>query len=180
LVLEPRYNQDHYKRFSSSGLYSNIPIVILVLLVLNNVPVWVENVLHLAGGLFVLFLAWGAFKSAIRYSMNEASLVKSASQNFLKAVTVNLLNPNPYIQWSLVMGPFVIQGWRELPVNGAGLVIAFYFAMIATTILIIFIFSAIRRSGFKINRILIGVSGVALTCFGLYQLWLGISRLWFN
>ena len=37
------------------------------------------------------------------------------------------------------------------------------------------LFSALRSLGAKINRILIGVSGIALGCFGLYELWLGVK-----
>ena len=161
-------------------LLSDIPIVILVLLLLKGVPIWMENVLHFAGGFFVLFLAWGAFKSFRNYALNQTAILQSARQNFLKAVIVNLLNPNPYLSWSLVMGPLLLKGWREAHVNSIGLVIGFYCSMIFTTAGIILLFGAIRKSGLKVSRILIGISAIALACFGFYQLWLGASALWIN
>ncbi|MFC1871043.1 LysE family translocator [Chloroflexota bacterium] len=161
-------------------LVSDIPIVIVVLLILNSVPIWVENVLHFAGGFFVLFLAWGAFKSFKNYRLNQMALLHASRQNFVKAVTINLLNPNPYLAWGLVMGPLLLKGWRESPGNGIGLVAGFYCTMILTTVGIILLFSAVKRFGSKVSRILIGISVIALAGFGLYQLWLGTTALWFN
>ncbi len=158
-------------------LLSDIPIVLLVLLLLSNIPLWMENSLHFAGGLFVLYLAYGAFQSFRHYSFNHKALLQSRSQNFFKAVVVNLLNPNPYLSWSLVLGPLVLKGWREAPSNGIALVGGFYFMMIGVTAGIILLFAAISRIGPRVSRVLIGVSAVALAGFGLYQIWLGITAL---
>jgi threonine/homoserine/homoserine lactone efflux protein len=143
---------------AGAPLISDIPIVILVLLILNHVPLWVENVLHFAGGFFVLFLAWGAFKSFRNYSLQPTAPLKSARRNFLDAVLVNLLNPNPYLAWSLFMG--------------------FYSAVILTTAGIILLFATVRRFGPKVSRILLGISAAALAGFGCYQLYLGAAALW--
>jgi threonine/homoserine/homoserine lactone efflux protein len=161
-------------------LVSDIPIVILVLPLLSNLPVWVENLLHFAGGFFVLFLAYGAYKSFKNYTFDREALEESGRRNFFKAVFVNLLNPNPYLSWSLVMGPLLLKGWREAPENGIALIGSFYFTMILITAGIILVFAAVRKLGPKVNRILIGVSAVALAGFGFYQLWMGISALWFK
>jgi threonine/homoserine/homoserine lactone efflux protein len=158
-------------------LISDIPIVVLVLLILNNIPAWMENILHFGGGIFLLFLAFGAYRSYNKYSFDKSTLVKSARQNLLKAATVNLLNPNPYLAWSLVMGPLLIKGWHETPANGIALIAGFYSLMILSNAAVILIFSAVRRLGPKVNRILIGISIIALAGFGIYQLWLGITGL---
>jgi hypothetical protein len=42
---------------------------------------------------------------------------------------------------------------------------------------IIVLFAAMRRFGPRISRILLGISALALTGFGIYQLWLGISSI---
>jgi threonine/homoserine/homoserine lactone efflux protein len=136
-----------------------------------------ENILHLAGGLFLFYLAFGAYRSYKNYSYDQTTVLKSANQNFLKAVMVNLLNPNPFLEWSLIMGPLLLKGWREAPANGIALVSGFYGAIIICSSAIILMFSAIRRIGPGLSRILIAVSAVALAGFGIYQLWLGISGL---
>jgi threonine/homoserine/homoserine lactone efflux protein len=159
-------------------LIGDIPIVTLILLILNRVPAWVEIFLHFGGGLFLLFLALRAYKSYKYYAFNQTELSKSANQNLLKAVSVNLLNPNPYLSWSLVMGPLLLKGWQETPANGIALIAGFYSLMIICNAGIILTFSAVRQLGPKLNRILVGISIIALAGFGIYQLWLGAEILW--
>ncbi|MFC2009037.1 LysE family translocator [Chloroflexota bacterium] len=157
---------------------SDAPAITLALLLLTNMPARMENVLYLAGGLFVLFLAWGAYKAFRHYSLNPAALLQSGRQNFLKALGLNLLNPNPYMFWALVTGPLLLKGWREAPVNGIAMVSSFYTAMILTCAGIILLFAGVGRLFPKVNRILLGISVVALALFGFYQLWLGATSLW--
>jgi threonine/homoserine/homoserine lactone efflux protein len=161
-------------------LLSDIPIVLLVLLLLSRVPPWMQNFLYLAGGLFLLYLAYGAFRSFRQFKGYQTITAESGRQNLFKAAFVNLLNPNPYLEWSLVMGPLLLKGWRETPGNGVALVGGFYLAIIVICVGIILLFASIRRLGVKVSRALIGVSAIALAGFGLYQLWLGASGLWFS
>lgn len=159
-------------------LMSDAPAIALALLLLTSLPAWMENALHFAGGFFVLFLAYGAYRAYRNYTLDQTALLPSRRQNFFKAVGLNLLNPNPYLFWSLVSGPMLLRGWREAPVNGVAFGVSFYAAMVATCAAIILLFAGIGKLFPTVNRILIGVSVVALALFGLYQLWLGASALW--
>jgi hypothetical protein len=47
--------------------------------------------------------------------------------------------------------------------------------MTACLAAIILLFGTARHLGPKVNRALLGLSAIGLVCFGLYQLWLGIS-----
>jgi len=93
------------------------------------------------------------------------------------AALVNLLNPTPYLVWSLVLGPLLIKGWRETPANGVALLVGFYGTMILTLGAIIVLSAAARRLGDRVVRVLVGVSAVALALFGCYQLWAGVAAL---
>ena len=73
------------------------------------------------------------------------------------------------------MGPLLLKARNESPVNGIVLLISFYVTMVLSLFGTIMLFSALRNLGAKINRTLIGVSGIALGGFGLYELWLGIK-----
>jgi threonine/homoserine/homoserine lactone efflux protein len=158
-------------------LISDIPIVSLVLVILSNVPDLARDILHLAGGVFLLYLAWGAFRTFRYYNQNQPMQAQSRAQNLFKAVTINLLNPNPYLTWSLVMGPMLIDAWHENPVHGVSLVTGFYGTLVLTTAAIIIIFGVIRQLGPVVIRILVGVSAIALAGFGIYQIVLGIQNL---
>jgi threonine/homoserine/homoserine lactone efflux protein len=167
----------HALPLSCAYIVSDIPIVAIVLLVLSNVPDLMIDILRLAGGFFLLYLAWGAFRTFRKYSRENSMLTHSRVRNFFKAVTINLLNPNPYLTWTLVMGPMLLDAWQENPAHGSALVAGFYGALILTTAGILLVFGIIRNLGPAISRILIGVSAVALAGFGIYQIVMGILNL---
>ena len=95
----------------------------------------------------------------------------------LKAAFVNLLGPGPYLGWSLVMGPLLLEGWRKAPINGIVLVAGFYSTMVISLAVLIYIFASARKLGPKVTRITATISIVGLVCFAFYELWLGISYL---
>ena len=159
-------------------LLSDGPIILLVLLILTRLPLWLEQLLRFSGGFFVLYLAVGAAKAWRAHDEREALRVQSSRQSLVKATMVNLLNPNPYLSWTLVLGPLLLKGWRETPGNALTLLVSFYGTMIFIMVMLVALFSAARNLGPKVNRSLIGASAVALACFGLYQLWLGVTSYW--
>lgn len=156
-------------------LVSDGPIIALCLIVLSQVPRWFERFLYIAGGLFILYLAYGAYKSWKTFDEKIPEDDSTASQSIWKAALMNALSPGPYIFWTLVTGPILIRGWRENPTLGVGFMLGFYLTIIASLSAIIIIFGKAREIGPKVNRALLGVSAFALFFFGLYQLWLGIT-----
>lgn len=154
-------------------LISDGPIITLCLLVLSQVPGWFERFLHFAGGTFILYLAYGAYKAWRNFDLKLPSTDPGARGSAFKAALMNALSPGPYIYWSLVTGPILLRGWRETPVNGVGFLAGFYATIVLSLIAIILVFSLARELGPKVNRALLGVSALALSGFGLYQLWLG-------
>jgi threonine/homoserine/homoserine lactone efflux protein len=156
-------------------LISDGPIIALVLLVLSQVPQWMQRFLYVASGLFVLYLAINAFIGWRNLETASVVAPPSSQQSLVRAAVMNVLSPGPYIYWSLVTGPILLAGWRQAPANGIGFLAGFYLAMILTSAGIIVLFGAARHLGPKVNRAMLGMSVVALACFGFYQLWRGIS-----
>lgn len=157
-----------------AALVSDPPIVTLCLLVLSQVPIWFQRFLYIAGGLFILYLAYGTYKAWRNFDLSLSVPESDTKQSLLKAALMNALSPGPYIFWSLVTGPILIRGWRETPVNGIGFLAGFYVTMISSLAFIIIIFGIARELGPKVNRALLGISAIALFVFGLYQLYSGI------
>jgi threonine/homoserine/homoserine lactone efflux protein len=156
-------------------LISDGPIILFVLLVLSRVPGWLAPILQLAGGMFLLYLAAGAYRSWLNFQASQSGVDQTSQQTILKAALVNLLNPNPYLAWSLVMGPLLLKGWQETPANGIALLAGFYVVMISCQAGIVVLFAAARNLGPRVNRVMIGISVLALACFGIYELWQGIG-----
>lgn len=160
---------------SFAPVLSDGPIIAVILFILVQMPDWLAPVLQCAGGIFLLYLAFGAWKTWRLYDDQKQAAPPSGQQTLFKAVVINLLNPNPYLGWSLVMGPLLLKGWREAPLHGIALLLGFYGTIVLSSIGIVALFSSARSLGPRINRILIGISAAALAGFSFYLLWQGIS-----
>lgn len=154
-------------------LLTDGPIALLVLLLLSQVPPALVQGLRLVGGVFLLYLAFEAFKAYRRFDPGATPQPASAGGSLWRAAAVNVLGPGPYLGWSLVMGPLFLEGWAEGPASGLAVVAGFYAAMVVTLLAMILLFSAARSLGERVNRALVGISSLGLLGFGLYQLWLG-------
>ena len=157
-----------------SPLVSDGPILAVVLLVLSHMPVWLTRFLYIAGGCFIFYLAWGGFRAWRSFNTTSPVAAEPSQQSVFKAAVMNMLNPNPYIYWSLVTGPILLAGWRETPANGIGFLVGFYVTIVSTIGGIILLFGTTRQFGPRMNRALLGISALALAGFGLYQLWRGL------
>jgi len=153
---------------------SDGPILVLVLFLLSTMPDNFIVILRIGGGLFLLYLGFRAYKSWRDYDADDTISKESGKQTLFSAVLVNLLNPAPYLGWSLIMGPLLLEGWRIAPINGFALIIGFYLTMVITLAGTIFLFSFARKLGPKVSKILLGLSSIVLFVFGIYQLWLGL------
>jgi len=153
---------------------SDGPILVLVLFLLSTMPDNFIFILRIGGGLFLLYLGFRAYKSWRDYDADDTISKESGKQTLFSAVLVNLLNPAPYLGWSLIMGPLLLEGWRIAPINGFALIIGFYLTMVITLAGTIFLFSFARKLGPKVSKILLGLSSIVLFVFGIYQLWLGL------
>jgi threonine/homoserine/homoserine lactone efflux protein len=160
-------------------LLSDTPILALVLLVLTQLPTAFLFALKIAGGLFILYLAWGAYASFKRFDAESAAALEpeAGRQNVLQAAVMNLLNPNPYIFWATVGGPILIEGWRLAPILGGIFLIGFYIVLIGGLILLIIVFGTLGQMSPRVSRVLSIASAVLLLAFGGYQLASGIAGL---
>jgi len=156
-------------------LVSDGPIILLVLVILTRTPDYFLRGLQIAGGLFILYLAYGAFVQFRRQEQAQPLAPDAGRQGLMKAVVTNLLNPNPYIFWGVVAGPILIDAWRKSALYGLGFMAGFYGTMITGLGLLIIAFAAAGRISARLMRLLSGLSALALFGFGLYQLWVGLA-----
>lgn len=156
-------------------LISDTPIIVIALLVLTQAPAGLLRGLQVVGGLFILYLAWGAWRS-VRQAISTTSDSPAPQPGWiLRAALMNLLNPNPWIFWITVSGPIVIAAWRAEPLAAVAFMVAFYFLLIGGMAGFILLFGLAARLGPRISHGLSIVAAVALTGFGLYQLILGMN-----
>lgn len=156
-------------------LLSDGPIIILVVLILTQLPPWFLRSLRLAGGLFILYLAWKAYHTFRHGDFSApAESAPVAQQSVFEAAIMNALNPNPYIFWGLAAGPILLQAWRRSAALGMSFLLGFYGTLIGGFALLIVLFATARRLGPRVSRYLTALSALALALFGAYQLWQGL------
>lgn len=157
-------------------ILSDGPIIILVLFILAQIPETGLRLIRLAGGLFLLYLAWGAYRT-FRITSDETIEIKSdsGSTSLLKATLTNLLSPVPYIFWSTILGPLLLKGWQESPATAIVFLLAFYGTLVGGFALLILLFDQLGRFPPKVTRLLSLISAIILLIFGLNQLWQGLA-----
>ena len=158
---------------SLAPLLSDGPIALVALLVLGRLSPVTQAVLRTAGGVLLLYLAWRAFRHWRSDAAGSRKTGDRTPRTLLEATLVNVLNPNPYLGWALVLGPVVVAAWQESPGKGVAVVVAFYATMVAMLAALIFAFGSARVLGRKFQRILLLVSALILAGLGTYQLVMG-------
>lgn len=162
---------------SLSPLLSDIPIALVVLLALDRLPPVALRTLRGAGGVLLIFLAWSTIRRLRGASAASAESVDSPPRTLLQAALVNVLNPNPYLGWALVLGPAAEAAWRQRPSWAVALVASFYLTMVVTLALSIFLFGTARLLGPRFQRALVGISALTLAAIGIYQVAVSLPRI---
>ena len=164
-------------RITLAPLITDAPIIIAVLLILNQVPPVVLQILSIAGGLFVLYLAWGLLKQW-RRGLQATTTVEGAQpigwRGLWRASIVNWLNPNPYIFWTLVGGPTLIAALNQSIGYGVAFLVGMYGVFIASMLVIVAVFHYARHLGPRIVRGMLLISIGVLAMLGTVLLAQGL------
>ena len=157
-----------------SPLLSDAPIILTALFVLTRLPDAAARLLQTAGGLLLLYFAWRGYQDWRRGPAAESAEAGRGSRTLLEAIGVNLLNPNPWLGWSLVMGPALLTAWHVSPGNGLAFLVSFYGVLVGTTALIVLLFGSTRFLSPRLRHTLILISALLLGGLGIYRLVLAI------
>ncbi len=155
-------------------LITDLPIILLSLFLLNQLPENFLRIISLAGGVFVLYLAWRIWVRWRQGTDITEPDTSSSTGSLKRGAIANLLTPGPYLFWALVSGPILLSALRQSIAAGAAFLIGFYGIMILSLMGIVLIFHQARRLGPRVVHILLLVSLVVLIIFGMILLKQGI------
>jgi threonine/homoserine/homoserine lactone efflux protein len=158
-------------------LLSDGPIAVLAVVVLGRLPASLRSVLEAAGGLLLLYLAWGALREWRREAIAGAGEPISAPRTLLQAAAVNILNPNPYLAWSLILGPLLVSAWRERPSHALAFLVFFYGTMVVALAATIVLFGTTSLLGTRGRRRLVFVSALLLGGLGVHRLTVALAAV---
>lgn len=171
------------------------PIIILMVFLLGALPEYVLDLMSVLGGSFVLWLGWSTWKDnqAARKQLKRQESMSihdtgryvvyetvgiSMGMIYLRGMLVNALNPAPYLFWSTVSGPILLDGIRD---GGAAYAAAFlisYYSMFLSLVAVLMI--VVERIGSldeRMNRYLMPVTIVLMIVLGLGLVGAGLFDL---
>jgi threonine/homoserine/homoserine lactone efflux protein len=153
-------------------LLSDGPIVTTVALALSQTPAWFLRGLQIAGGVYLIYLAWGAYRAA-RTALPEAPTAH-VPRSLAQGVLVNVLNPNPWIFWSLIGAPILLEAWALSPAWATVFLLGFYLTLVGGTAGFVILFAAAHRLDPRLMRALNLAAAAALLVFGVIQFGRGL------
>jgi threonine/homoserine/homoserine lactone efflux protein len=167
-------------RITLAPLITDAPIIVAVLLILTRVSPVVLRLLSIAGGLFVLYLAWSLLKqwrSGVQITTTVEGAQPIGWRGLWRAAIVNWLNPNPYIFWSLVGGPTLIAALNQSIAYGVAFLVGMYSVFVGSMLIIVAVFHFARGLGPRVVRGLLLISIAVLAIFGMLLMGRGLGLI---
>lgn len=155
------------------------PIILAVVFLFGALPDALINGIRIAGGLLLLWIAWGAVAAFRAGAATDSAPTSPASKRGLlgKAVAMNLLSPGPYLFWSTVNGPLLIEALALSPLHGLAFLLGFYGTFLLALLLTLVIFDRLGRLDPRLTRGALLVTAVIMALFGIGLVAQGISGL---
>ncbi len=157
-------------------LITDIPIICLAVFLLSFLA-HVHSVLgwiSVAGGLFVIYLAWGT----LRARGPGANVTDGQARSLGKGIAVNALNPHPYIFWITVGSPIILKARQESLAAALAFVLCFFACLVGSKILVAVVVGKTRRAlTGKAYRYIMVLLGLFLFVFALLLIRDGLTLL---
>lgn len=169
-----------------SPLISDIPIIIGVLLVLNQMAAIVPDlvrIIQVIGGLLLLYIAWTSWKLVRSGAMfgaapeGEKPIILEPRQIITQAVLVNLFSPGPYLFWTTVNGPLLLGGLKESIFHGLAFLLGFYGTFFIGLGLIGYVFAQVGQVNPRVTRVIMYVAVALIVLFALQSIASGLGLL---
>lgn len=157
-------------------LLADIPVVILIWLVLQQLPAWSLDALRITGGLFYIYLAYGIIRKARRQVKSEV-LASTPRQTFGQAITAVWISPQVYLNWSIIGVPALLAYAAQSTWHMAGFLIGFYLLWVGGLALQIIGVGQAGKISSRTNTYIVAIAALLLIGFGFYQFWIGATNL---
>nr|WP_062334055.1 LysE family transporter [Herbidospora sakaeratensis] len=161
-------------RMACVPLLSDLPVVVLSIVLAGALPSGLLRGLSIAGGLYVVYLgaeAVVAARTAVLPAPGERVPAPIG-----KGVLVNLMNPHPWLFWITVGGPLVVAAWEKGAGPAAAFMIGFYLLLVGAKMVLAGLVAAGRhRLGPRGYRATLAASGLLLAGAGVWLVVQGVA-----
>jgi threonine/homoserine/homoserine lactone efflux protein len=154
----------------------DIPIIIIVVVVLRQIPPQFIRGIQLIGGLYLLWIAYGAYRQMRAGVMFDAG-APTPERSFFQGILMAWLGPGPYLYWSTILGPLLISALNESVGAGAAFLLSFYLPFLLLLAGYVILFDRLRRLDPRIVRGIQIVVIIILVLFALRLIAQGVGIL---
>ena len=130
LVISETLKRDWKAGFkvALAPLVTDGPIILLCALVVSSLSKNDQffGFLSFAGAAFLMYMAYDTF------TINEVNIYteKHSNSPLYRGIMTNLLNPNPYIYWTLIGSPFLVKAFEAGALRPLAFMFSFFFTFI--------------------------------------------------
>lgn len=165
-----------------SPLVTDLPIIVICITMLSQLPQRGIAVLSLAGAGVLGWYAYEAFRDARTASLEAmragAAAAQPARHALRQGIVANFLNPSPWMFWITIGGPLLSESWSHGVVSSAAFLLPFYGLLIGSKVAIAAGVGAGRSRLSDVGyRRLLNSAGLLLVALAVSLLRSGIAAL---
>lgn len=164
-------------RLALTPLVADIPVIITVWLLLNQLPEEAIHVLQVAGGIFFIYLATVLFRKARVARVSAETLSDAPDHSFRQAVISIWITPQVYISWAVIGVPALLSYSEQSVWQALAFLVFFYLIWVGGLALQIILFGKLGTINRQANEIVVTIASIFLVGFGIYQIWIGATTL---
>ncbi|MDA3779305.1 MAG: LysE family transporter [Bacteroidales bacterium] len=171
-----KYNRKEGMKIALSPFFSDLPIVILSLLILDKMSNY-ENILAVISFLGSGFLIYMAYET-IKIKPTNLNFEKPTINSVKKGILTNILSPHVYMFWILVGAPITLKAYKINILSSILFILGFYIFITSSKISIAII-SEKTKNVFsnKIYITIINILGLVLIIFAIILIKDGLEFL---
>lgn len=158
-----------------SPLVTDGPIILVTVFLLGQLDERIIQGIRVVGGLVLLWIAWGAWKqyragasftaeSAAAEEITQASI--SPRRVLATASAMNFLSPGPYLFWTTVTGPLLLEALEISSLAALGMLVGFYGTFIGGMVILVLIFNRLGNINQRVTNIILLLTIGLLVWFG--------------
>ena len=163
-------------KIALAPLVTDVPIIVLALVLAAKLAQLrlLLGIMSIAGGAFVLYLAWDGF-GPVRVA---AAAPAERPGSWLKGILTNLLNPHPWLFWLTVGAATLAKGMAQSWLAALAFLCGFYLLLVGSKVLVVLLAARSREwlAG-RPYRVVMRVLAVLLAFFALLLFREGVIRL---
>jgi threonine/homoserine/homoserine lactone efflux protein len=147
-------------------LVADLPLIVLSVTILRSVSPDFLRIVQLAGGLYLLWMAYGGIQ---RFRQGDGFEIKPVSVNrsFWQAVLMIYLGPAPYVFWVTISGPLLVQGLEQSLWHGLAFVLGFYGTFLAMLAGYVILFARLGQINPRLTRAIFLLTLAVMLVFGI-------------